>query len=51
MVDLDLIFDGLRQHFRSSMVAMVDESLTFSGLGRLDACLPVLDSVSISIRL
>ena len=32
MVDLDLIFDGLRQHFRSAMAAAVDESLTFSGL-------------------
>ena len=31
MVDLDLIFDGLRQHFRSAMAAAVDESLTFSG--------------------
>ena len=32
LVDLDLIFDGLRQHFRSAMAAAVDESLTFSGL-------------------
>ena len=32
MVDLDLIFDGLRQHFRSAMTAAVDETLTFSGL-------------------
>ena len=32
LVDLDLIFDGFRQHFRSAMVAAVDESLTFSGL-------------------
>jgi replicative DNA helicase len=32
LVNLDLIFDGLRQHFRSAMAAAVDESLTFSGL-------------------
>ena len=32
MVDLDLIFDGLRQHFRSAMAAAVDETLSFSGL-------------------
>lgn len=32
LVDLDLIFDGLRQYSRSAMVAAVDESLTFSGL-------------------
>jgi KaiC/GvpD/RAD55 family RecA-like ATPase len=31
MVDLDLIFDGLRQYSRSAMAAAVDESLTFSG--------------------
>ncbi len=32
MVDLDLIFDGLRQYSRSAMTAAVDETLTFSGL-------------------
>ena len=31
LVDLDLIFDGLRQWSRSAMAAAVDESLTFSG--------------------
>jgi KaiC/GvpD/RAD55 family RecA-like ATPase len=32
LVDLDLIFDGLRQYSRSAMAAAVDESLNFSGL-------------------
>ena len=32
LVDLDLIFDGLRQHFRSAMAAAVDETLSLSGL-------------------
>ncbi len=32
LVNLDLIFDGLRQHFRSAMAAAVDETLNFSGL-------------------
>jgi predicted ATP-dependent serine protease len=32
MVDLDLIFDGLRQSFRSAMAAAVDETLNFNGL-------------------
>ena len=32
LVDLDLIFDGLRQYSRSAMAAAVDETLSFSGL-------------------
>ena len=32
LVNLDLIFDGLRQAFRSAMAAAVDETLTFNGL-------------------
>ena len=31
-VNLDLIFDGLRQAFRSAMAAAVDETLNFNGL-------------------
>lgn len=31
-VDLELIFDGLRQYSRSAMAAAVDESLNFNGL-------------------
>ena len=32
LVNLDLIFDGCRQYFRSAMAAAVDESLNFNGL-------------------